>query len=295
MSIVKSFAVGNGDMYYIRHGSDNFTIIDCSVPADREGAILAEISAQSRDKGITRFISTHPDQDHISGLVELDDSMSFVNFYCVKNATTKTSITADFERYCELRDSSKAFYIYRDCTRNWMNQTTAERGSAGLNVLWPIVGNEHHEGALDDAAAGMKPNNISCILKYSLNDGVTMLWMGDLETDYMEKIQELFALPKVDVLFAPHHGRTSGKVPKKWLGQLDPGLVIVGEAPSEYLDYYSGYDIITQNSAGDLLFDCVDRKTHIYASDHTYVANCLDDEGLDHSHGLYYIGTLQCG
>jgi len=41
MSIVKSFAIGNGDMYYIRHGSDNFSIIDCSVPTDRAGSILA--------------------------------------------------------------------------------------------------------------------------------------------------------------------------------------------------------------------------------------------------------------
>jgi len=29
MSIIKSFAVGNGDMFYIKHNSDNFSIIDC--------------------------------------------------------------------------------------------------------------------------------------------------------------------------------------------------------------------------------------------------------------------------
>lgn len=29
MSIVKSYAVGAGDMFYIRHNTDNFTIIDC--------------------------------------------------------------------------------------------------------------------------------------------------------------------------------------------------------------------------------------------------------------------------
>jgi hypothetical protein len=28
MSIVKSFSVGEGDMFYIKHGSSNFTIID---------------------------------------------------------------------------------------------------------------------------------------------------------------------------------------------------------------------------------------------------------------------------
>lgn len=65
MSIVKSFAVGNGDMFYIRHGSDNFSVIDCSLPGDRRDEILDEITEQRAGKGICRFISTHPDQDHI--------------------------------------------------------------------------------------------------------------------------------------------------------------------------------------------------------------------------------------
>src|SRR5947209_20611787 len=98
MSIIKSFAVGNGDMYYIRHGSDNFTIIDCSLPSEREGAILAELQAQSRDRGIVRFISTHPDQDHIRGLVALHDALTLMHFYCVKNIARKPSVTLDFER-----------------------------------------------------------------------------------------------------------------------------------------------------------------------------------------------------
>jgi hypothetical protein len=212
----------------------------------------------------------------------------------VKNAATNLSRSADFDRYCELRDSDKAFYLHRGCSRRWMNVANDERGSSGLSILWPIEGNEHHEGALVDAAAGMPPNNISCVMKYSLEYGVTMMWMGDLETDYMEKVEDLVEMPAVDVLFAPHHGRASGKVPKKWLSEMDPGLIVIGEAPSEYLDYYSGYDIITQNSTGDLLFDCQTDKVHIYAEDHMYIAQWLDDEGLDHSHGLYYTGTLTC-
>ncbi len=34
MSLVKSFAVGNGDMFYIRHNSDSFSIIDCCLSDD---------------------------------------------------------------------------------------------------------------------------------------------------------------------------------------------------------------------------------------------------------------------
>ena len=31
MSIIKSVSVGNGDMFYIKHGTSNFTIIDCNI------------------------------------------------------------------------------------------------------------------------------------------------------------------------------------------------------------------------------------------------------------------------
>ena len=31
MSIIKSISVGNGDLFYIKHGSSNFTIIDCNM------------------------------------------------------------------------------------------------------------------------------------------------------------------------------------------------------------------------------------------------------------------------
>jgi hypothetical protein len=60
MSIIKSYSVGNGDMFYIEHNSDNFTIIDCCLSDGNKDAILAEIADLKGQKGITRFISTHP-------------------------------------------------------------------------------------------------------------------------------------------------------------------------------------------------------------------------------------------
>ena len=43
MSIIKSFSVGNGDMFYIKHNSDNFTIIDCYLKMDNKDQIIEEI------------------------------------------------------------------------------------------------------------------------------------------------------------------------------------------------------------------------------------------------------------
>ena len=67
MSIIKSFAVGNGDMFYINHNSDNFTMIDCCLTDENADDILDEIKALRGKKQIARFISTHPDDDHLRG------------------------------------------------------------------------------------------------------------------------------------------------------------------------------------------------------------------------------------
>lgn len=97
-----------------------------------------------------------------------------------------------------------------------MNKDDDEKkyGSSGINILWPITSNEDYKTELSNAKDGKSPNNISPIIKYSLNNGVTVLWFGDLENTFMEKIKDLIELPKADIIFAPHHGRSSGKIPK---------------------------------------------------------------------------------
>src|SRR5688572_18919943 len=120
MSIVKSISVGNGDMFYIKHNTDNFTIIDCNLFEDDKIVIVNELIKESKEKGVTRFISTSPDLDHIRGLKYLHDKMGIKNFYVVKNNALKNKENDDFVKYCELRDGSEAFYISRGVKRKWM-------------------------------------------------------------------------------------------------------------------------------------------------------------------------------
>lgn len=292
MSLVKSLAVGNGDMFYITHNTDNFSIIDCRLPDDRRADILDEIASAEAKKGITRFISTHPDQDHIEGLEELDDRINLRNFYVVKNAATKTSETSDFKRYKELRDHErKAFYIERGSRRRWMNRGNKVRGGAGIHVLWPIVGDKEFQKALDEAEDGGSPNNISAVVRYSRGDGAKVLWMGDLETPFMESISDVFTPDAAHVLFAPHHGRKSGHVPSGWMEAIGPTIVVVGEAPSTDLDYYTGYNTITQNSSGDIVFECLEGRTHVFVGNADYSVDFLDQEDVENRHG-HYIGTF---
>ena len=117
-----------------------------------------------------------------------------------------------------------------------------------------------------------------------------MAWFGDLEADFMEKIKNEISWPDVDILFAPHHGRDSGKIPKSILEEMDPEIVVIGEAPSKNLNYYRGYNTITQNSAGSIYFECLSNWVHIYVDSSTYSVDFLEDKGA--STYPNYIGSL---
>jgi hypothetical protein len=278
-------------MYYIKHNSSNFTVIDCRlVEGETMEPVINEIVAESRGKDIVRFISSHPDDDHIKGIVELDDAMNFLNFYCVANQATKDDPTDAFARYCELRGNpKKAFNVYRGCSRKWMNEGDELRGAAGITFQWPITSNAEYISALQAAADGERANNISPIWRYSVEGSTAMIWMGDLETAFMESIKDAIVLPRVDILFAPHHGRDTP--PDEWMEQLDPQLVIIGEADEEHLDPYTGWTKMRQGLSGDLTFELVDGKTHIYASKEGYSHPGLNDEGRADSYGKY-AGTI---
>lgn len=298
MSIIKSFSVGDGDMFYINHNSDNFTVIDCYMHDYNKNTIMNEIINESKNKGIHRFISTHPDDDHIMGLKTYKEKVGISNFYCVANKATKSNETQDFKEYCDLRDGDKHFYIYKGCTRKWMNESGmdnngVERGSSGINILWPKTNNKYYKEALEKAENGESPNNISPIIKYSLENGVKILWFGDLEKDFMENIKDDLELDQSDIIFAPHHGRDSGRIPKDILVKIKPKLIIIGEAPSNNLNYYNGYNTITQNSAGDIVFECEKNKVHIYVSQSSYSVSFLKNENkINYNYGNY-IGTLE--
>jgi beta-lactamase superfamily II metal-dependent hydrolase len=292
MSIVKSFSVGNGDMFYIKHNSDNFTIIDCNLTGSNEDKkrIVDELIKESASKNLTRFISTHPDGDHFGGIEYLNSKMPIVNFYCVKNNATKEIETNDFKKYCELRDSDRAFNIYKGCSRKWMNISDETRTRSGISILWPDTSNQFYKDALKIANEGGSPNNISAMIKYGIKESVTIVWMGDVETEFMNNIEADLKLPRTDILFAPHHGRKTGKIPQSILNALDPKIIVIGEADSEYLDYYQGYNTITQNTGGDITFECVKNWVHIYCSNENYNVDFLANK--KQSTFINYIGSL---
>ena len=293
MSRIKSYAVGNGDMFYIVHNSDNFTVIDCDLSASNADEIIEDVRKAKTGKNIARFICTHPDEDHFGGLHLLDDAIDIVNFYVVKNQAVKDEDTDSFKRYCALRDDpKKAFYLEKGCTRKWMNVSDEVRHAAGIKILWPDTSNASFKEALAACDAGESYNNTSAVIRYDLENGVSVLWLGDLETQFMEDITDAIELEKTTIVFAAHHGRDSGKIPDTWLEKLDPQIIVIGEAPSRHLHYYTDYKTITQNKAGHIVMECESNKVHFYVSSYTYTNSGLSDEGLPDLDGNRYIGSI---
>lgn len=290
MPLIKSLSVGTGDMFYIVHGTDNFTIIDCNLKADNADEIIAELKQVSRNKGMSRFICTHPDEDHFRGIELLDKALSINNFYCVKNDAKKEELTDSFLHYKLLRDGDKAFYLEKGIRRRWLNASDDTRSAAGITVLWPNVDNPIYVAALHKCDTGESPNNISCVLRYALNGGASFMWLGDLETEFMESIVDDIELEKTTVVFASHHGRKSGKIPDSWLEKLDPQIIVIGEAPSRHMHYYTGYKTITQNRAGHITMDCTDGYVHFYVTNESYSRDFLSDEAQSKFPG--YIGSI---
>lgn len=309
MSVVKSFSVCSkkgqpGDMFYINHGTDNFSVIDCCLNDERKDEIIEEIKNIRSKKGIFRFISTHPDDDHICGLIDFTNKINIENFYCVNNCAMNPDGEVDFKLYCKLRDSShysnySAYHIYQGCSRKWMNDSNEERKSSGINILWPKIDNADFKSVLESVKDWKEVNNLSPIIRYACDTASSFIWFGDLENSFMEKIKDTIKLPETKVVFAPHHGRISGKLISEWLKQLQPTLIIIGEAESENLCYYCNYDTITQNTAGDITFRCENNEINIYVSNKDYDPHfkniVFDTSKLKYLADFgYYKGTIVC-
>lgn len=312
MSIVKSYSFPEGDirgdMYYIKHGTNNFTVIDCYLKDGygknaRKTEIINEIKRESAGR-TCRFISTHPDNDHIAGIEHLDNNWEILNFYAVENDIPACDGDESLSRYLWLK-SHKNYAIRRGIKRAWLNDSNDENKGSGINFQWPDIYNEEFKEALELVTKGEKVNNICPIFTYGINNGATYMWMGDLETKMQQVYYDKYKndIPQVDILFQPHHGRASGAVPDKLLEALNPKLIIIGNAPAKYIDYGDSRETITQNTAGDLMFDNDGNEVHIYSKNEvTNTPTCLKRKQsrcniTKTTNGYtivdwYYIGTL---
>ena len=282
MSIVKSFSFPRGDirgdMFYIKHSSSNFTVIDCYLPEDRRKQIVEEIQEESKFKDVHRFISTHPDRDHILGFSELSTQWDFMhNFYAVDNSISSDD-SEDMDAYVNFRNNYN-YKLKEGIKRAYLNMGSDSIGQSGIEILWPNIENGKFKHELSAIHSGKKEekNGMCPIILYTAHNEAKYIWMGDLNKEMQNAFYDEYkeTIPHIDVLFAPHHGRDNDIMPNELLDALNPSIVVIGNAPSQYLQksysYYGSERTITQNCAGDITF--INEGNHI----HIFTENNLDN------------------
>jgi beta-lactamase superfamily II metal-dependent hydrolase len=196
-----------------------------------------------RGQDIWRFICTHPDMDHISGLKRLCNEEDITVFWDIKQHSKDLSDTddwhekfdkEDWEKYAEIRDNETSHNYLTPRPGSQKQYWEQDR----LEILHPS-----REFALElDDKKSPNYNDISYVLKLNTRAGSVLL-PGDAEEAAWEKILEKWGKDKLEdvrILKASHHGRDSG-FHREAVQAMNPEYVIVSVGAKDSSDAYDKY------------------------------------------------------
>lgn len=233
--------VGKGNCTIIEHPSRRISIIDIdnSRIKNNERKLTDPIRYIKNINSIFRFILTHPDMDHMSGLNELLEKFEIINFWDTENNKTidNSSWTdspynrSDWDIYQSLKnknESPKYIINYRGVENQfWIDDN--------ITILSPS------RYLVKKANDTQEYNHLSYVLRLE-HKGIKILLCGDASVEAWKDILNNCnrSLLKADILLAPHHG-SKESIFEPVLKAVSPDYIIVSVAEgTDYAyDYYS--------------------------------------------------------
>ncbi len=198
------FNVGQGDSIYIEALTDKQILID----GGPSSVILEKLSEEMPfyDRTIELMVLTHPDHDHLFGLIEV------LRNYKVENIlqTGAEKETKEYEAWKEMIKKEGANIL-----KARKGQTIFFKGAL-LKVL-------HPSEKLDNSI-----NDTSIVLKL-LHGSNSFLFTGDIT----EKTEKKLGDADSDVLKAAHHGSKTSSCPE-FLEKVSPSLAVISVGENSY-------------------------------------------------------------
>lgn len=191
-----------------------------------------------RGEEVWRFIATHPDMDHLSGLKRLDEE---VGFSVLWDPFHEKSLSReddwhprfdpeDWEKYIEIR-SSETDHKHIHPTRGTQEQPWEDDN---IEILHPSSQFTMRLNERNKNRSNPDYNNASYVIKINTEAGAVLL-PGDIEEEAWEDIFNYCGddLSDIKVLKAAHHGRNNG-FHEEVVRTVNPDYVIlsVGKKPS---------------------------------------------------------------
>ncbi|OHA18135.1 MAG: hypothetical protein A2664_01540 [Candidatus Taylorbacteria bacterium RIFCSPHIGHO2_01_FULL_46_22b] len=234
--------VGQGDSTFIDSPAGHQMLID----AGRDNTVLQRLSnvMPFYDRTIDVVLATHPDQDHIAGLV------SVLSRYKVAYVimTEATASTATFQALVRAVEKSGATLIH---PRRGMVIDLG--GGVGFRILFP-----------DRSMAGITDTNLTSIVGKVEYGSDSFLLTGDSPIAIEQ--YELFLDPDVlssDVLKAGHHGSRTSSAPE-FVAAVQPAFAVIsagkdnsyGHPHKEVTDIFNkfGAKILRTDTEGTIVF-----------------------------------------
>lgn len=190
---VNFFDVGQGDAIFIKSPQGHQILID----GGPGPAILEKLAAEMPfyDRSLDLIILTHPERDHISGLIEV------LKRYEVENIlwTGVVRNTSEYEEWIKLIKEEKAkIFIAKFGQKIICQGNHPEEKGGYMEILHPLENLEGREFENNS-------NDTSIVIKLVFNKE-TFLFTGDISSKIEEDLK-LANLPlKADILKVAHHG-----------------------------------------------------------------------------------------
>lgn len=252
---VTFFDVGQGDAILISQGSQQILI-----DGGRDGSLLLEKLGKAIpfwDRTIETVIATHPDADHIAGLVDVAKSYEI-------GSVIETNMKSDSQTYRAWEEA-----IAKEGSER-MEALSGEKiilkDNAEVDILYPL-------SQIDETDE--KNSNVQSVAVKLIYGNNSFLFTGDLpgeQESYL--IDKKFEL-KSDVLKVSHHG-SKYSTSEKFLDAVVPKDAIIsvgahntyGHPNQEIVDrlLYRGINILRTDKSGNIEYKCANKESTCVAS-----------------------------
>lgn len=241
--------VGQGDAILISRGSQQILI-----DGGRDGTILLEQLGKQMpfwDRNIDIVIATHPDSDHIDGLIDVFKNYSVDQFWHT-NAPKDTSI------YRTLMDQAKNEIGIEDVIA-YSGLSAVIDGNTKLDVVYPFTSDVSDTDDINDA---------SIVTLLHVGDEI-FYFGGDLTSDIEGKLP---VSDDITVLKASHHGSKSS-TDNTFLQKTLPRDVVIsagennryGHPHKEVIENILSVDaqIFRTDKNGTIVYKCAEEKCRV--------------------------------
>lgn len=199
--LISFLDVGQGDAIYIQAPNGNDVLID----GGRTSQVLRMLAAETSffDRSIDVVVATHPDEDHIGGLVDVFDRYEVTHYL-------HSGTTADSDAFNALTEKTQS--VTQIIARTGIRIFLAD--DVVLSVLYP------------DSLRSVSENDLSVVLQLHYGD-FDVLLTGDAGMQIEQLLVDAYGAElQSDILKVGHHGSKTSTHPS-FIETVAPSAAII--------------------------------------------------------------------